>query len=240
MNKIYTLLLFLASFNSLLAQSKFLGIVTSQKQPLANVEVINITQKIAVTTNDRGEFQIQAMVNDEITFYLKEYNQWFVKIKMKHLTIHNNIDLVKRPIELGEIKIVKASKVYVINDYESLKNVAVEKEARQPKVTGVYTGDIPNGVDFIAVGSKIVNVIGKIFNHDATAKKQKPKQSFRKSIEENFDYHYLLEKLMLQEDEYELFLKFCETDKQALELINKNKLELFQYLVQKREEFKPK
>ena len=159
---------------------------------------------------------------------------------MKHLTIHNNIDLVKRPIELGEIKIVKASKVYVINDYESLKNVAVEKEARQPKVTGVYTGDIPNGVDFIAVGSKIVNVIGKIFNHDATAKKQKPKQSFRKSIEENFDYHYLLEKLMLQEDEYELFLKFCETDKQALELINKNKLELFQYLVQKREEFKPK
>lgn len=238
-NKIYTLIFLIGSLNLGFSQSTFSGIVTSENIPLNNVEIINLTQKKAIKTNENGEFQIQVAVNDIITFYLKDYTQFNEKIKKEHLNIYNKIVLVKRPIELGEITIAKAPKIVLKNDYESLKIAKIEKEQLNAKVVGVYTGEIPNGVDFIAVGNKIVNLIGKIFKKDEIAREKVSKVSFKQYVEVNFEHHYLLEKLVLKENEYELFLTFCEEDKQAVTIVKKNKLEILDFLMQRRKAFKP-
>lgn len=240
MYKIYTLIILIGSFNSMLGQSKFSGVVTNQNILLSSVEIINLTKKIATKSDAQGEFQIQADVNDEITFYLKDYIQWNEKIKKEHLIIQNNIVLVKRPIELDEVKITKAPKIYVINDYESLKIAKIQKEQLRPKVVGVYTGEIQNGVDFIAIGSKVANLIGKIFKKKEDVKKNKSKISFEDYINENFEHDYLLKQLNLQENEFELFIKFCKNDNQTATIIgNDNKLDILEYLLRMTKEFKP-
>lgn len=240
MNKIYTLIILIGSLNSTFSQSNFSGIVTSQSIPLSKVEIINLTKKISTKSNERGEFQIQVEVNDEIIFYLKDYTQLNEKIKNEHLTTQNNIVLVKRPIELGEIKIVKAPKVYIINDYESLKMAKIHKEQLQPKVVGVYTGEIQNGIDFIGITDKLFTLIGKIFKKNEDVKKNKMKISFEDYIVKNFGQDYLLKKLYLQENEFELFLKFCKDDNQTASIIdNDNKLDVLEYLMKKAKEFKP-
>lgn len=240
MNKIYTLIILIGSLNSIFSQSKFSGVVTSESVPLSSVEIINLTKKKFTKSNDRGEFEIQADINDEITFYLKDFIQRNEKLKNEHLTTHNNIVLVKRPIELEEVKIVKGPKLSVINDYESLKIAKIQKEQLRPKVTGVYTGEIQNGVDFMAIGGKLVNLIGKIFKKNEGVTKNKMKISFEDYIVKNFGQDYLLKKLNLQENEFELFLKFCENDNQTASVINNdNKLDVLEFLMKKAKEFKP-
>ncbi|WP_136666820.1 hypothetical protein [Flavobacterium sp. H122] len=240
MNKIYFLIISIACVNSISAQSKFKGIVLSEGIPLADVEIVNVPKKNAVKSNDRGEFQIQVEVNDEIVFFLKNYLQKNEKIKMEHLAVHNNVVLKRRPIELDEVKIVKAPKVYVINDYESLKMAKIEKDQSRPKVIGVYTGEFQNGIDFMAVGNKIASLIGKIFKKNEDIQKRKIKTSFEDYINISFGNEYLVQKLNLPENEFDLFIRFCKNDNLVATVVSKdNKLEALEFLLKKRREFKP-
>lgn len=233
-------MIIIGCYNPIIAQTKLTGIVTSENITLFNVEVINTTKKTSVKSNDKGEFQINADVNDEIIFFFKNYLQKNIKILKEHLNIHNKITLTKRPIELDEIKIVKAPKVTIINSYESLKIAKIEKEQSRPKVIGVYTGEIQNGIDFMAIGNKVADLIGKIFKKNDDIKKSYSKTSFEDYLDINFEHEYLIRKLNLQENEFELFLSFCKKSNEVNDVINKNnKLDVFEFLIKKRKEFRP-
>lgn len=238
MNKFYLIFIFSIFSNVIYSQSNLTGQVLSVNTPLSNVEIINSTKKNVVKSDEKGEFQIQAELNDEIVFFLKGYLQKTLNVSKEYLNGHIKIALDKKVIELDEVKIVKAPKVKIVNDYESLKMAKIAKEQSQPKVIGVYTGGIPNGIDFIAIGDKLVGLVGKLFKKDSE-EKSISEITFEECVSKHYDNKTLIEKLKLSDDNLILFMEFCKSDINVKNVIsNNNELDVLDFLMKKRKEFK--
>ncbi|WP_131494757.1 hypothetical protein [Flavobacterium enshiense] len=203
------------------------------------MEVINATKQLIIKTNDEGNFQILADVNDEIIFYSKNYHQVRLKVKKEHFASENKIVLQKKEIELEELKIDKLSTYKVDMSYESLKTEKIYKEQSRPQPVGVYTGEIQNGVDFVAVGGKLANLLSRLFSKNEKKKESKTIVSFSTLAKNSFTYDFFTRNLNLPENEIDLFLTFCEMDK-ASKAFNKKSgtLDLMDFLLKKRGEFK--
>ncbi len=211
----------------------------SENIPLQNVEIINSTKKNTTRSNEKGEFQIQAELNDEVIFFLKGYIQKSLKIEKQHINTTLKIVIEKNAIELDEIEINKTKNLKIFNDYKSLKMAKISKQQSQPKVVGVYTGEFQNGIDFIEIGSVLVNQVSKIFKNKDKNNDRSKQISFRNRIQNEFSNDVLVSKLKLKEDEIDLFLNFCELDNKAKSFNDKtSSIELFDFLVSKRVEFK--
>lgn len=155
-----------------------------------------------------------------------------------HLTGYNRIILEKNIIELEEIQIVKAPKMTVINSYESLKEAKISKEMSRPKVVGVYTGEFQNGVDFVAIGSKLAKLVKKTFKKN-NSKEKEVQIPFEESINKYFDNKKIIKMLNLSEDELNLFFEFCKNDVDVKSVISQNnELSTLEFLFRKRKEFK--
>jgi hypothetical protein len=86
----------------------------------------------------------------------------------------------------------------------------------------------------------VAKLIGKIFKKNEDVKKNKSKISFEYYIEKEFGREFLVQKLNLSENEFDLFIRFCKEDNHVTTVINKgNKLDTFDFLIKKRNEFKP-
>ncbi|WP_073310977.1 hypothetical protein [Flavobacterium terrae] len=239
MNKLYFIYLIGSFFNLVNAQSKFTGKVISGNIPLSNVEIINSTEKSVAKIDNKGEFQINAKLNDEIIIFLTGYLKMKLIVTNEHLNTFNKIILEKNTIELDEIEINKTKNLKIFNDYKSLKMAKISKQQSQPKVTGVYTGEFQNGIDFIEIGSVLVNQVSKIFKNKEKNNDRSKQISFRNRIQNEFSNDLLVSKLKLKEDEIDLFLNFCELDNKTKSFNdNTSSIELFDFLVSKRLEFK--
>lgn len=207
--------------------------------PLPNVEIINSTEKFVAKSDDKGEFQIQAKLDDDLVFFLNGYLKVSLKVTNENRNTFNKIILERNTIELDEIEINKTKNLKIFNDYKSLKMAKISKQQSQPKVTGVYTGEFQNGIDFIEIGSVIVNQVSKIFKNKDKSNDKLNKVSFRNRIQNEFSNDVLVSKLKLKEDEIDLFLNFCELDDKSKSFNDKTtSIDLFDFLVSKRLEFK--
>lgn len=207
--------------------------------PLNNVEIINSTEKFIAKSDDKGEFQIQAKLGDELVFFLNGYHKVSLKVTDENSNTFNKIILEKNTIELDEIEINKTKNLKIFNDYKSLKMAKISKQQSQPKVVGVYTGEFQNGIDFIEIGSVLVNQVGKIFKNKDKSNDKLNKVSFRNRIQNEFSNDVLMSKLKLKENEIDLFLNFCELDNKSKTFNDKTtSIDLFDFLVSKRLEFK--
>lgn len=239
MNKLYFIYLICSFFNLVNAQSKFTGKVISGSIALSNVEIINSTEKSVAKSDNKGEFQINAKLNDEIVIFLTGYIKMNLIVTNDHLSTFNKIILEKNIIELDEIEINKTKNLKIFNDYKSLKMAKISKQQSQPKVTGVYTGEFQNGIDFIEIGSVLVNQVSKIFKDKDKSNNKLNQVSFRNRIQNEFSNDLLVSKLKLKEDEIDLFLSFCELDNKSKSFNDATRsIELFDFLVTKRVEFK--
>ena len=239
MKKLYFVLTLLGFTTALFSQSKMNGKVLNENALIPNVEVINATKQLIVKTDNEGYFQILADVNDEIIFYSKNYLEMYLKVKKEHLAIENKIVLQKKLIELEEIKIDVHPTYKVDMSYESLKMAKIYKEQSRPQPVGVYTGEIQNGLDFVAIGSKLANLISKLFSNKEKKKESKTKESFSTLAKNSFTYDFFTRNLNLPENEIDLFLTFCEMDKASNVFDKKsNTLDLMDFLLIKRGEFK--
>ncbi|UOK41936.1 MULTISPECIES: hypothetical protein [Flavobacterium] len=239
MKKLYFVLTLLGFSTTLFSQSKMNGKVLDENALIPNVEVINATKKLIVKTNDEGYFQILADVNDEIIIYSKNYLEKYIKVKKEDLTNENKIVLQKKQIELEELKIDKLSTFKVDMSYESLKMAKIYKEQSRPKPVGVYTGEIQNGVDFVAVGGKLADLFRKLFNKNGKKEESKRTESFSTMAKNRFTYDFFTRNLNLDENEIDLFLTFCEMDKASNAFHKKSGiLDLMDFLLKKRGEFK--
>lgn len=206
--------------------------------PLSNVEIINSSKKIFVKSDENGVFQIEANVNDKVMFYLKDYIQKTIEITKDDLSKNIEVVLNKKAIELTEVEVIRGPSMKIDVSYNALKMEKIAKEQLSPKVTGVYTGEIQNGADFVALGKGAYKLVSKLFSN-------KDKESYKKVIpfknliQNKFSDDYLSKNLKLENDELELFFAFCEEDKNY-QLLNEksDQLELLQFLIKKRNEFK--
>ncbi|MBS7252960.1 hypothetical protein [Flavobacterium branchiicola] len=205
------------------------GKVLSQNTPLSQVEVINKTAKISITTNELGEFSILVKAQDSLIFFYKD--SFFSRMKISQENInHNNmiVEKVLKPEELKEVVInnVKFDKVKV--EADAVADVLISKNAKDLFWnTGVSDNSIREALRV------------------SVPLKGKPKKTievddrFKKLAVSYCSPTFFTENLKIKPEEKELFIDFCDTDPKSKTLLeNPNVLIIMDFLYAKNEEFK--
>lgn len=237
--KLLTTISFLTYQLSISQTEKLLhGKVVSNNNPLKKVEVINKTAQTNTTTNDLGEFSISVKSRDSLLFFSKDY--FFTRIKLTQENIDQNnlvINMVLKPEELNEVVINNIKLAPVHTSQQDIDDIKFAKDVTSlQKYTGVYNGTITNGIDFMRLGSGLVNLFKK---EDNEPKKKTPTIDFRKLISTSIPDNFFTTDLKLKVDEKELFLDFCDADPRSVNLLNhSNILTTMDFLYAKNEEFK--
>ncbi|MGH2667066.1 hypothetical protein [Flavobacterium sp.] len=230
-------LFFLFSGLNVAAQNTIIvGKVLSDVVPIAGVEIINLRSKTVDVSNENGEFSISVTSNDTLRFYAKEFTIKDYVIHKEDFSLTNwVVQLVKKPIELEEVEIKNSPKFKVDVSYESLSAIKIGKEQSRPQPLGVYTGEIPNGMDFGEIGRKIKNLI---FKKNKDNKKEIESVNFKDYVAANFLTDFFVKQLNLKAEEVDLFIDFCNADEKAKTVVSQNGiLDVMQFLLRKRDEF---
>ncbi|WP_136666819.1 hypothetical protein [Flavobacterium sp. H122] len=234
--KFYLICVFIFG-NVIWAQEKRInGKVQSEGIPLNEIEVVNSRNKTTTKTNKKGEFSILAKNNDELIALTKDYLIKKIIVTEKDFSSNNLIiEMPKMAIELKEVEVKKEAELNADVNLDALKTVELEKTQARPKPIGVYTGEIPNGIDFVKVGEKIMLLFK---GENQRVPKKEAVVEFRNYIERNFSTDFFVNKLNLNEKEIPFFIDFCSKDFASTQIPKSNELDVIEFLIQKRKEYK--
>nr|WP_315157978.1 hypothetical protein [uncultured Flavobacterium sp.] len=208
------------------------GRVVSDTLSAIGVAVINLNTEESTKTDGRGFFEISAKSKDVLAFYSKEYVFKKVDIIPSYFQTEKwVINLIKSAIELDEV-VVKNSKINVPKfTYEQATAARIAKEASNPKNPYVYDGTITNGMDLMEIGRKIISLFK---NPDKPKRKKQPEEDFIAYAKASLNETFYLQKLGLQKNEVDEFLRYCNEDPESKKVfINKDELTLLDFLLKK-------
>ncbi|THD30176.1 hypothetical protein [uncultured Flavobacterium sp.] len=211
------------------------GKVTTEGFPTAGIEVINQTSGSVVVTDASGKFSIKAKVGDVLIFAGKNYTSRRITLNQKDFGktgVETNMN--QEAIQLVEVEIKKEVDDVKPEPPAVAPLRSVDNILNSPTNMMVYNGAIIHGLDFVAIGK----MVGNLFKGK---KKDKVISNIemKEYISDNFNKDFFLNTLQLKEDEIEIFLEFCYADAKTSTLINNNNvLEITDFLISKKEEFK--
>lgn len=209
------------------------GKVVSENFPLEGIEVINKTNQKITTTDNHGQFSIEAKEGDLLFFFGKEYTSTSTSVNQNALDNHNfRISLSKKPIEIDEIVIEKGRSVWTKSELQKILDVQYFDDGQtSPKNRLIYDGKT-YGVDFAQIGRRILKSLKK-------NKKEASTIPFKDYITAKFNQNFFLEKLELKPDEINLYLEFCEADPKSQSIIDSDdNFTVMDFLIAKKKEFK--
>jgi len=217
------------------------GKVVFNNYAIPSVEVINATTKTLTVSDSIGEFSINAKTSDILVFVSKEHQVKKITISPTLFTKNQLVvELILKAEELNEVLITNIPSIKISKDQkweqDKIDQYTLEKNTGTPKVLGVYTGTIENGMDFMRIGSMISGLFKK---EKEEINNSIPVIEFSTLAKNSYDQKFYLETLKLQADEIELFLQFCETDpKSKIVVANNNTLNTMDFLFIKNESLK--
>jgi len=229
-NLLLTFISFASQFGFSQSEKLIHGKAVNEKFSVEGVGIVNLFNNNNTTTAPNGEFSILAKAGDTLVFVSTNY---YRKIALKQQDIDNarfTVQLVQKTINLDEVVIEKKA------DFNSQAIVDKQFTADQntsPKNSLVYDGMIPNGMDLMKVGKKLINLF--------KSKKQPepPKIGFNNYIQSNLDTNFFLKTLKLKPEEIALFLEFCQTDPESDKVVQTNNiLSVMDFLIAKKATFK--
>lgn len=217
------------------------GVVSSENFLLSNVDVINKTSKQYTITNENGEFIIAVKPNDSLFFYNKDFSLKGLKVTPVQV-IQNNLQVImsQKAEELEEVLVAKKNKIKLNLDTwrEQSKRdeiIAEKNPYTENKVVMVRGGTFVNGLNFAAIGKKLLDLLSK---NKEPKKETPPEIEFAVLAKNTCDQKFYLETLKLKPEEIDLFLQFCDTDPKSKILIkNHNVLSMMDFLLAKNVEF---
>lgn len=213
------------------------GKVYDAESTVKGVRVLNITQKILTTTNDLGEFKLNANVNDTIYFQSLFHKPKYVIVNKDYFESLYVFELKKAVNELDEVLLKDQPKAKVFE--EEAFNISLNEviEVDKKKEPQKYTPPPKYGADLI----QLVGLVGKLFKKK---KKDGPKtisyNQFVKLFETNtfFNQKLLTEELKINKELQSLYFEFCESKNIEEYLLNyKSRVELLDLFVKYSEEF---
>lgn len=184
--------------------------VTSD-QPIDRVNIVNLNQVIGTSTNDKGEFEIQAAVNDTLHFSYLGYksikvrvtNDWIkfgsTKIGLTELALALEEVVVNQLNLTGYLEIdveqvpIKSNNRYSIS---GLSNRGYEGGSNRPNAVSKVLGAVFNPADFLH------NIFGKKPREMRKLKQMKQDDQIRNQLASRFDREMLM--VLLQVDKYDL------------------------------------
>lgn len=199
-----------------------------------NIKVYNETQNRVTATNEKGDFNIIAKVNDTILFESIFYHPKAVVLNETHFKDIYVFELKKILNELDEVE-VKAEPeqpVFEVETYNiELKNLIAEDIKNNPEL--YKPASATYGLDFVYVFRKLFDLI-------KSKKPKKPEETaityeqFTALIEKSslFNSDLITKDLKIPEENKYLFLEFCAAKQiNSILLHEENKMELLEELV---------
>ncbi|QAA80428.1 carboxypeptidase-like regulatory domain-containing protein [Aequorivita sp. H23M31] len=231
MKNIILLLLFVfIAVNSFAQVHTVKGIVMNDANDdlLENVNIVNLNQVIGTTTNQKGEFEISATVNDTLYFsYLgfkslrvRVTHDWLrfgdIKVKMTELGIALE-EVVVRPVQLTGYVEIDAKLIPVYDNYRYRiggLNTGYEGGSSQPGAVNKVLSSIFNPADFL------YNVFGKRPKQMRKVQKMKEDDEIRNLLQSKFDRETLMAVLQLERVDIDEILNKCSYSKDFIQSAN--------------------
>lgn len=235
------LVILIGKLNAQEHKTKLLGTVLTNKKRLANVHVINLNSKIGTITNNDGEFEIYANLND--TLYISSIQYKKVKVAITDLMISSKkLYILTNSItyELDEVVVrnhnLTQSLYYDIlhkptspsfmngsnfnNSNLSKTNFKVKESnySRPPSIEHMVN-PIAGGGGGASAG--IPNF--QLLRERKLRKKLKQQKEIPMQIIASLRKDFFVEKLHIPSDEIHLFLSYCEP-RNIITLYTKNNL----------------
>lgn len=211
------------------------GKVMTDGIPIGGIEVINQTNSTVAVTDASGKFSISAKVGDVLIFAGKNYTAKRIRLRQKDFekkTIETALN--QETIQLVEVEITKEVDDIKLEAPTAVPLRSVDNILNSPTNTMVYNGAINHGLDFVAIGK----MIGKLFK-GKKGDKAIANVDVKEYISDNFNKDFFLTTLKLKEDEIGIFLEFCYADPKAATIANnENRLEVADFLISKKEDFR--
>jgi len=217
--------------NSTVNQKKIvLGKVlnASTDQKLESVHIINLSRVVGTITDNKGDFEIPAEVNDTLYFSYIGYkplkvrvtNDWVkfgaVKIKMTELGIALE-EVVVADVQLTGYLEIDAKRIPVYNNYRysiSGLNSAYEGGNKQPGAVNKVLGAIFNPADFL------YNIFSKRSKEFRKLRKMKKDDEIRNLLETKFDRETLMALLQVQRLDIDEVLRNCNYSTDFIKFAN--------------------
>jgi hypothetical protein len=236
-----TLFLIVCQFSFSQTEKSLKGVVSSENFLLYNVDVINKTSQKSTKTDDKGEFVIAVKANDSLLFYIKDFNLKRLKVSSKQIELNNlQVEMFKKAEELEEVVVARKQnlKLSIDKKYEQSKRDEITSDKNpytENKTVMVRGGTFVNGLNFVAIGKKLLELFSK---EKEPEKEAQPEIEFAVLAKNTCDQKFYLETLKLKPEEIDLFLQFCDTDPKSKALIkNHNVLSMMDFLSVKNVEF---
>lgn len=207
---------------------------------LQDVDVINKTSEKVVKTNEKGEFVIDAKVNDSLLFYRKNFYLKRIKISSLQLEKNNlNVSMLVKPEELEEVVVervesmsLKGSKGY---EQSKLDEYKTEKFDNKEGHDAMRDGTFVNGLNFVNIFKKISGLFAK---EKDSQKEAVSEIEFATAAKKTCGKDFFTQNLKLKPEEIDLFLQFCNADPKSKMLDeNTDVLSMMDFLIIKNKEF---
>jgi len=200
----------------------------SNDLPLERVNIVNLNQVKGTTTNNSGDFEIVATVNDTLyfsylgfrTIQVRVTNDWLkygvVKVKMTELGIALE-EVVIKPIQLTGYLEIDAKNIPIYENYRysiSGLNSAYEGGDYSPNATTKVLGAIFNPAD------ALYNIFGNNPKQMRKLRKMKDDDEIRKLLLTKFDRQTLAAVLQMNQVDIDEILARCNYSKEFMRSAN--------------------
>lgn len=196
--------------------------------PIGSAHVVNLNKVQGVVTNDKGEFQIPATVNDTLYFsYLgfkpirvRVTNDWLkygeVKVKMTELGIALE-EVVVSPVQLTGYLEIDAKNIPIYENYRysiSGLNSGYEGGDNSPNAVSKVLGAIFNPAD------ALYNIFGKKPQSMRKLREMKEDDEIRNLLQSKFDRETLTALLQVEKVDIDEILRRCNYSKDFIQTAN--------------------
>ena len=208
---------------------KVFGVIvnSSNSKPLESVNIVNLNQVIGTTTNNKGEFEISAKVNDTIHLSYLGFKSIKVRVTNDWLKFGSSkIELTELALALEEVVIsdlkltgyleVDIKQVPVNNNYRySISGLpSAGYEAGKPTAITKILGSIFNPADFLN------RMFGKKENELKKLKKMKQNDEIRNLLASRFDREMLTALLNVDRVDLDEIVSQCNYSKGFITMAN--------------------
>ena len=198
--------------------------------PLENVNIVNLSQVIGSTTNNKGEFEIRANVSDTLHLSYLGYKSIKVRVTgdwIKYGT-STTIEMTELALALEEVVVTQLKLTgYLEIDIKQVpltKNIrysisglsttGYEGGLNSPNAVTKVLGAIFNPVDFLH------NVFGKVPNEMRKLRKMKEDDQIRNLLASRFDRETLMALLQVNRLDLDLIVSECNYSKDFINTAN--------------------
>ena len=213
------------------AESTVKGIIidATSRQPLENVNIVNLNQVIGTATNDKGEFELRAQANDTLhlsylgfkSIKVKVTNDWIDQIEKSTITL-TELALALEEVVVTGLKLtgyleVDIKQVNINTNYRySISGLSNGYEAgkKQPSAVTKVLGSIFNPLDFL------YNTFSNKGKELRKLKKMKEDDNIRNTLATRFDREMLIALLGVNKIDLDEIVSQCNYSEEFVTTAN--------------------